>query len=291
VGLIFTVILAIATSALGRLTADEFKAFRPKIVEWLVTRAVNKMPIEMQDRYAEEWRSVLEDVPGDISKIWASIGFNLVAGRLSSSFASWELGAKRVIDVLVVGSSLCIIGPPMILVGLLIWAADGHPPVFRHTRLGQYGRSFGCLKFRSMVPDGQAVLAAHLAANPRARAEWAATHRLNDDPRITAIGQVLRKTSIDELPQLWNVLRGEMSLIGPRPIVPSEVARYGKAFDTCFSVKPGVTGLWQVSGRSDTSYAERVALDLDYATRWSLRRDIAIMLRTIPAVLAQRGGL
>ncbi|MCZ2982478.1 sugar transferase, partial [Acinetobacter baumannii] len=98
------------------------------------------------------------------------------------------------------------------------------------------------------------------------------------------------KTSLDELPQLWNVLRGEMSLVGPRPIVQAEVARYGRAFATCFAVPPGVTGLWQVSGRSDTSYAERVALDLDYASRWSLRRDIAIMLRTVPAVLAQRGS-
>ncbi|GJE53320.1 UDP-glucose:undecaprenyl-phosphate glucose-1-phosphate transferase [Methylobacterium tardum] len=101
---------------------------------------------------------------------------------------------------------------------------------------------------------------------------------------------MLRKTSLDELPQLWNVLRGEMSLVGPRPIVAAEIARYDHAFATCFAVPPGVTGLWQVSGRSDTTYAERVALDLDYATRWSLRRDFAIMLRTIPAVLAQRGS-
>ena len=113
---------------------------------------------------------------------------------------------------------------------------------------------------------------------------------LSDDPRITAIGHVLRTTSLDELPQLWNVLRGEMSLVGPCPIVPAEVARYGQAFATCFAVPPGVTGLWQVSGRSDTTYAERAALDLDYATRWSLRRDLAMMLRTIPAVLEQRGS-
>ncbi len=157
-------------------------------------------------------------------------------------------------------------------------------------RLGRDGRAFGCLKFRSMVADGEAVLTAHLAADAQARAEWAATHKLTNDPRITPIGQVLRKTSLDELPQLWNVLRGEMSLVGPRPIVQAEVARYGRAFQTCFAVPPGVTGLWQVSGRSDTSYAERVALDLDYASRWSLRRDIAILLRTIPAVLAQRGS-
>ncbi|MCJ2058905.1 sugar transferase [Methylobacterium sp. J-048] len=167
---------------------------------------------------------------------------------------------------------------------------NSRPPCCRDARLSRAVGGLGCLKFRSMVTDGEAVLAAHLAASPRARAEWAATHKLSDDPRITAIGQVLRKTSLDELPQLWNVLRGEMSLVGPRPIVQAEVARYGRAFSTCFAVPPGVTGLWQVSGRSDTSYAERVALDLDYASRWSLRRDLAIMLRTVPAVLAQRGS-
>ncbi|MCJ2063709.1 sugar transferase [Methylobacterium sp. J-088] len=198
--------------------------------------------------------------------------------------------AKRGLDVSVAVTALFLLLPLLLLIALLVWAGDGRAPIFRHMRLGRDGRSFGCLKFRSMVTDGEAVLAAHLAADPRARAEWAATHKLSNDPRITAIGQVLRKTSLDELPQLWNVLRGEMSLVGPRPIVPAEVARYGRAFQTCFAVPPGVTGLWQVSGRSDTSYAERVALDLDYASRWSLRRDIAIMLRTIPAVLAQRGS-
>ncbi|CAM2930724.1 hypothetical protein JHFBIEKO_2349 [Methylobacterium mesophilicum] len=201
-----------------------------------------------------------------------------------------DWAAKRGLDIGVAATALFLLLPLMLLIAVLVWAGDRKAPIFRHMRLGRDGRSFGCLKFRSMVTDGEGVLAAHLAASPRARAEWAATHKLSDDPRITAIGQVLRKTSLDELPQLWNVLRGEMSLVGPRPIVQAEVARYGRAFATCFAVPPGVTGLWQVSGRSDTSYAERVALDLDYASRWSLRRDIAIMLRTVPAVLAQRGS-
>lgn len=197
---------------------------------------------------------------------------------------------KRSLDLSVAVTALFLLLPLLLLVALTVWAADRKPPIFRHTRLGRDGRRFDCLKFRTMVVDGDAVLARHLAANPRAKAEWTATNKLSDDPRITSIGRVLRKTSLDELPQLWNVLRGEMSLVGPRPIVPAEVARYGRAFAACFSVPPGVTGLWQVSGRSDTTYAERVALDLDYATRWSLRRDLAIMLRTIPAVLAQRGS-
>ncbi|WP_409566983.1 sugar transferase [Methylobacterium sp. J-048] len=201
-----------------------------------------------------------------------------------------DWAAKRGFDISVAATALFLLLPLMLLIAGLVWAGDRKAPVFRHMRLGRDGRSFGCLKFRSMVIDGEAVLATHLAASPQARAEWAATHKLSDDPRITAIGQVLRKTSLDELPQLWNVLRGEMSLVGPRPIVQAEVARYGRAFAICFAVPPGVTGLWQVSGRSDTSYAERVALDLDYASRWSLRRDIEIMLRTVPAVLAQRGS-
>ena len=198
--------------------------------------------------------------------------------------------AKRSLDIGVAVTALFLLLPLLLLIALIVWAGDRQAPIYRHMRIGRDGRRFGCLKFRSMVVDGDAVLAAHLAANPHARAEWAESHKLSHDPRITPIGQVLRKTSLDELPQLWNVLRGEMSLVGPRPIVAAEVARYGRAFATCFAVPPGVTGLWQVSGRSDTTYAERVALDLDYATRWSLRRDLAIMLRTIPAVLAQHGS-
>ena len=201
-----------------------------------------------------------------------------------------DWAVKRGLDVGVAAAALFLLLPLMLLIAALVYAGDRKAPIFRHMRIGRGGKRFGCLKFRSMVTDGDAVLAAHLAANPQARIEWATTHKLSDDPRITTIGQVLRKTSLDELPQLWNVLCGEMSLVGPRPIVPAEVARYGRAFTTCFAVPPGVTGLWQVSGRSNTTYAERVMLDLDYATRWSLRRDFAILMRTIPAVLAQRGS-
>jgi exopolysaccharide production protein ExoY len=197
---------------------------------------------------------------------------------------------KRGLDIGIAGTALFLLLPLLLLIGLLVWAGDRKSPIFRHMRIGRGGRSFGCLKFRSMVTNGDAVLRAHLVADPTAQREWDETHKLTNDPRVTPLGAVLRKTSLDELPQLVNVLRGEMSLVGPRPIVQAELARYGSAFPTCFSVTPGVTGLWQVSGRSDCSYAERVALDLDYATRWSFSRDIAIMLRTIPAVLAQRGS-
>lgn len=141
-----------------------------------------------------------------------------------------------------------------------------------------------------MVVDAEDALAAHLAKSAAARTEWTATHKLTDDPRVTILGRVLRKTSLDELPQLINVLRGEMSLVGPGPIVHAEVAKYGSAFSTCFSVPPGVTGLWQISGRSDTTYEERVALDLDDALGWSLKRDLVILGSTVPAVFAQRGS-
>jgi exopolysaccharide production protein ExoY len=202
--------------------------------------------------------------------------------------ATWF--AKRGLDIAVAGVALAVLLPLLLLVAGAVWAGDRKSPVFRHTRLGRGGRPFGCLKFRTMVVDAEAALTAHLAANPAARAEWEETHKLARDPRVTPLGRILRKTSLDELPQLINVLRGEMSLVGPRPIVQAEVARYGSAFPTCFAVPPGVTGLWQVSGRSDTTYAERVALDLDYASRWSLSRDIAILARTVPAVFAQRGS-
>ena len=198
--------------------------------------------------------------------------------------------AKRGLDIAVAATALLLLLPLFAFVSAAVWLSDGKSPIFSHSRLGRGGRSFGCLKFRSMVVDAEAVLVAHLADNAVARAEWDATHKLTHDPRVTPLGRVLRKTSLDELPQLINVLRGEMSLVGPRPIVQAEVARYGAAFDTCFSVPPGVTGLWQVSGRSDTTYAERVSLDLDYAARWSLRRDLTILLKTVPAVFAQRGS-
>jgi exopolysaccharide production protein ExoY len=201
---------------------------------------------------------------------------------------SWA--TKRVLDATIALTALGLLLPLLMFIALLIWGSDGRSPIFRHMRLGRYGRPFACLKFRSMVPNGDAVLARHLATDAEARAEWEATYKLTHDPRVTALGQVLRKTSLDELPQLWNVLRGEMSLVGPRPIVQAEVVRYGAEFTTCFSVPPGLTGLWQVSGRSDTGYAERVALDCAYAARWSLARDIGILFKTVPAVLSQRGS-
>ncbi|WP_449409515.1 sugar transferase [Methylobacterium komagatae] len=231
-------------------------------------------------------RSALASQP-----IFSFLNGSLKTPRAVSGFERrLSVAAKRFIDVAVAGSALFLLLPLLIFVAVTVWMGDGKSPIFRHRRLGRGGRPFGCLKFRTMVVDAEAALVTHLADNAAARAEWAATQKLTNDPRVTALGRVLRKTSLDELPQLINVLRGDMSLVGPRPIVQAEVARYGSAFNTCFSVPPGVTGLWQVSGRSDTSYEERVALDLDYAARWSLRRDLVILFKTIPIVFAQRGS-
>lgn len=209
---------------------------------------------------------------------------------IPAKLRSIEPNLKRGLDISIAALALLFLLPLMLAIAILVWRSDRGPPIFRHTRVGRGARTFGCLKFRSMVLDSERLLAEHLASNPEAAAEWAATHKLKKDPRITRLGHFLRKSSLDELPQLFNVLRGEMSLVGPRPIVSSEIVRYGTAFETCFSVTPGVTGLWQVSGRSNCSYAERVALDLDYARNWRLSRDLSILLRTVPAVLAQRGS-
>ena len=178
----------------------------------------------------------------------------------------------------------------MLLVAAMIKLTSPGPVLFAHRRLGKGGHAFHCLKFRSMVANSAEVLAEHLAESPLARAEWARDHKLRNDPRITRLGKFLRRSSLDELPQLINVLVGEMSLVGPRPIVMDEVARYGRYIVYYTSMTPGITGLWQISGRNDMSYRRRVAIDTSYARNRCARLDWAIMLRTVPAVLAARGA-
>ena len=196
--------------------------------------------------------------------------------------------AKRALDILGAGIGLVLLAPFFLIVALMV-RADGGPAFFAHQRVGRGGKLFGCLKFRSMVIDSQARLEALLANDPAARAEWEATRKLKNDPRITRIGRFLRSTSLDELPQLINVLLGEMSLVGPRPVQEAEIDRYyGASAAHYMAVRPGITGLWQVSGRSETSYESRVALDVSYVSRPSLLADISILLRTPVAVLSRR---
>ncbi len=168
---------------------------------------------------------------------------------------------------------------------------DGGPVLFRHQRVGRGGKLFDCLKFRTMVPNAQQVLEAHLREHPEDAAEWQEHFKLRNDPRVTPIGRFLRSTSLDELPQLFNVLRGDMSLVGPRPVTEEELPYYGRDVMFYLEIRPGITGLWQVSGRSDTSYTQRVMFDTWYVKNWTLWHDVAILVKTIPVVFARKGAV
>lgn len=195
-----------------------------------------------------------------------------------------------VFDLVLAAALLVFFAPVMIVVAALVYLQDGGPVFFAHRRLGYGGRTFPCLKFRSMAVDAEARLGHLLEQSAEARAEWAQDHKLKNDPRITPLGGFLRRSSLDELPQLFNVLRGEMRFVGPRPIVQAEVAHYGRRIHDYCSVKPGITGLWQVSGRSDLSYRRRVAIDSLYARARTAKLDFKILAMTLPAVLLKRGS-
>jgi lipopolysaccharide/colanic/teichoic acid biosynthesis glycosyltransferase len=199
-------------------------------------------------------------------------------------------GLARALEIPLCIALLIFFAPVMILVAVMVKLGDGGPVLFAHRRLGRGGQGFHCLKFRSVAVDAEAQLKALLARDPEARAEWERDQKLTRDPRITVVGDFLRRSSLDELPQLFNVLRGEMSLVGPRPIVEAEVARYRRYFAAYSRVRPGITGLWQISGRSSVCYRRRVALDVIYARTRSISLDFKILLATAPAVLARRGA-
>lgn len=196
---------------------------------------------------------------------------------------------KRAIDL-----ALAVVLAPLVLILILpicvLVLLESGSPVYRHVRVGRGGRIFHCYKIRTMAADADAQLKALLERNQLARAEWAEQFKLKADPRVTHLGRFLRKASLDELPQLWNVLKGEMSFIGPRPIIPEELQLYGEHAAAYLACSPGISGLWQVSGRNDISYEERVLLDERYARHWTLMLDLAILLRTVPVVLKARGS-
>lgn len=198
--------------------------------------------------------------------------------------------AIRVLDIVGAAAALVVLSPVLLLVALAIKLFDPGPLLFAHVRVGQGGRPFRCLKFRSMTVDADVRLARLLETDPAARAEWAETHKLRADPRITAVGRFLRRSCLDELPQFVNVLRGEMSLVGPRPIVAAEAARYGRHYPVYCSLKPGITGLWQVKREDRTSYRRRIAFDLTYARSRSLTLNLGILLMTVPSVLRGQGA-
>lgn len=203
---------------------------------------------------------------------------------------SFNLWLKRTLDIVVSWTLLVMLSPIFLILTIMV-RMDGGGAFYSHQRIGRNGVSFGCLKFRSMVTNSQERLDALLASSPAARSEWEASRKLKKDPRITWLGSFLRKSSMDELPQLLNVLRGDMSLVGPRPVTRSELEQhYGVASAHYKAVRPGITGVWQVSGRSDTSYQERVEMDVSYVSRQSFWGDMKILLLTPKAVFSRRGA-
>ena len=196
----------------------------------------------------------------------------------------------RAMDVIVASAALLFLLPLMLLIGIVIVISDPGPVFFRQLRIGVGGNRFHCYKFRTMVTDAEVRLGELLRTDPAAEREWKQDHKLKNDPRISGIGRFLRKSSMDELPQLLNVLNGDMSLVGPRPIVEAEIGKYGRYFADYCRVKPGITGLWQISGRNNVTYRRRVALDVRYARSRCFRLDCRILLVTVPSVLLARGS-
>jgi lipopolysaccharide/colanic/teichoic acid biosynthesis glycosyltransferase len=202
----------------------------------------------------------------------------------------FERTAKRTIDIVGALTFFTLFGPLYVIVALCVAISMGRPVHFWQNRLGENGQRFRFYKFRSMVRNSEDVLDEFLSRNDMARTEWDTFQKLEKDPRITPTGMIIRKLSLDELPQFWNVLKGDMSLVGPRPCMERQRSLYGKGWDHYCAVRPGITGLWQVSGRNRLSYARRVELDVEYVSNWSLWLDIKILLKTVRAVVSGEGS-
>jgi len=198
--------------------------------------------------------------------------------------------AKRIFDFILTIIGGILISPILVILAVIVGIDNKGRIIFAHRRVGRKGKPFPCYKFQTMVPDAQERLEEYLRENPEARKEWEASFKLTNDPRVTKLGTFLRKTSLDELPQLWNVLMGDMSLVGPRPIVVKEVKFYGENIEEYYMVPPGITGMWQVNGRSDTTYEERVAMDTWYVRNWSVWIDLVYLFKTVKAVFTGKGA-
>lgn len=235
---------------------------------------------------------IIPDLIG-VTSLWMSVrDFDGMLGLYTDQqlLMPANIAIKRAMDLVICIVGGLIIFPIMAILALLVLIDSPGPALYRHTRLGKNGRRISVLKFRSMYKNSDEILAKLLKTDPEARAEWERNYKLKNDPRVTRMGGFLRRTSLDELPQIWNVIRGEMSLIGPRPIVEDEVKKYGHHYKLFSSVKPGMSGLWQISGRSETDYDERVALDTFYIQSWSLWLDIYILLKTFITVFKGKGA-
>lgn len=212
-------------------------------------------------------------------------------GRLSGRAGLKPLGGwvKRTVDFIIAFIALALALPIMLLIAFLIRLTMGGSVIFSHPRVGYRGETFYCYKFRTMVLDADRALSDLLSRDPVAAREWEEFRKISRDPRVTRLGHVLRKSSLDELPQLINILRGDMSCVGPRPVVADELSRYGSCAEAYLSTRPGLTGLWQVSGRSNTDFSRRIRLDSQYVQEWSLLADLNILARTTFVVMRMTG--
>ena len=213
----------------------------------------------------------------------------VTARKSGSDRERWQR-LKRATDIILASAALIFLLPVLVPIACVIKLSDGGPALYFQKRIGRGGRVFDCLKFRTMVVDAQQRLDQLLDSDPIAKAEWETSRKLRNDPRITVFGNFLRKSSLDELPQLLNIIRGDMSIVGPRPMLTCEVDMYGDHFDLYCSIRPGLTGPWQVSGRSNLSYDTRVEYTVQYVREWTYLNDFVIIARTIPAVLNSRGA-
>jgi exopolysaccharide biosynthesis polyprenyl glycosylphosphotransferase len=280
---------------------NQIAAIRPFLAENKVQEVWLTLSL---DSYAE-MKSILAQVQGlpvEIRWMPDASMMSFIAHRTSDVFGHLTIDMnhmpapgiqgyiKETFDRSLATMLLLLASPMLMLLALIIRLSSPGPVFFGHTRIGANGKKFKVFKFRSMVTNSQEVLEHLLATDPVAQAEWEADHKLRNDPRITKIGKFLRATSMDELPQLFNVIRGEMSLVGPRPIVDAEVVKYGSSIHYYYAARPGITGLWQVSGRNDVTYTSRVRLDAHYVMTWSLTRDLNILFRTIGVVFGRKGA-
>lgn len=238
-------------------------------------------------------KSASQGVSRGLDEMFGAIGGRGSDGRVQAETTPVQgrpLGGptKRAADLAVATAAIVLLAPVTLMIILLILVTMGRPVFYAHERVGFRRKSFGCLKFRSMVRNPEDALRRHFLTHPEAEREWIETQKLRDDPRVTFVGRMIRKSSLDELPQLLNVLRGEMSCVGPRPVIVEELARYGACEPLYLSGRPGMTGLWQVSGRSSVDYDRRIALDEEYVLNWSLWLDLKILFKTFPAVIKIR---
>ena len=232
-----------------------------------------------------------EELPVSNMEMHRLYSENLVVISVKNNLSCWyNQFFKRAFDLSVATLGTIAISPFLLGIAIAIKVSSPGPAIYAHRRIGRNGAHFNCYKFRSMVSDSDKRLKEFLEANPEAAKEWEESHKLKHDPRVTKIGALLRKTSLDELPQLFNVIRGQMSLVGPRPIVDEEIIKYDVFFSDYTLVRPGMTGLWQTSGRSDTSYSRRVRLDAWYVRNWNIWLDISLLVKTVRVVLSSRSG-